>query len=73
MSNKNIIVTKASGVEDIYPAEKLRRSLAKSGASEQLIDPILHEIGAKLYNGIPTKQIYQTAFDLLKKGFPGII
>lgn len=68
MSNKNIIVTKASGIPDVYSPGKLRRSLAKSGAGEQMIDTILHEIGSKLYNGIPTKKIYQTAFDLLKKG-----
>ena len=66
MSNKNIIVTKASGVQDIYSVEKLRRSLAKSGASKQMIDTILHKIGSKLYNGIPTKKIYQAAFDLLR-------
>ena len=56
MINKNIIVTKAWGMEDVYSLEKLRRSLAKSGASEQMIDTILHEIGSKLYNGIPTKK-----------------
>ena len=64
---KNINVTKASGVPDIYSAEKLRRSLAKSGAGEQLIDNILYEIESILYDGIPTKQIYQAAFDILKK------
>jgi hypothetical protein len=68
MNNKNILVTKASGKPDVYSAEKLRRSLVKSGAGKQMIDSILQEISLKLYNGIPTKKIYQTAFDLLKKG-----
>ena len=67
MIKKNINVTKASGVQDIYSAEKLRRSLAKSGAGEELVDNILYKIESKLYDGISTKQIYQTAFDLLKK------
>lgn len=67
MIKNNINVIKASGVQDIYSAEKLRRSLAKSGAGEQLIDNILYKIESILYDGITTKQIYQTAFDLLKK------
>lgn len=67
MSNKNIIVTKVSGLQDIYSPEKLRRSLAKSGAGKELIDTIVSEIESKLYNGIPTKKIYRTAFGLLKK------
>jgi hypothetical protein len=71
MSNKNIFVTKASGIQDVYSAEKLRRSLSKSGASEQMIHAILHQIGSKLYNGIPTKEIYQAAFELLKKNSRG--
>ena len=67
MIKNNINVTKASGVQDIYSAEKLSRSLAKSVAGEQLIDNILYKIESILYDGITTKQIYQTAFDLLKK------
>ena len=67
MSNKDIIITKASGIADVYSAEKLRRSLAKSGAPDEMIVSILAEIGAKLYNGISTKKIYRLAFDLLKK------
>jgi hypothetical protein len=67
MNNKNIIVTKVSGLQDIYSAEKLRRSLAKSGASAEMVDDIVGEIESKLYNGIPTKKIYKMAFGLLKK------
>jgi hypothetical protein len=67
MSNKDIIIKKASGFADVYSEEKLRRSLAKSGASDEMIGTILTEIGSKLYNGISTKKIYQLAFDLLKK------
>jgi ATP cone domain len=67
MKNKNYIITKASGTQETFSAEKLKHSLAKSGANEATIDNILFEIQSKLYDGISTKKIYQTAFSLLKK------
>jgi Holliday junction resolvase len=67
MKNKNLVVTKMSGEKDVYTPEKLRQSLAKSGASETAIETILQAIEAKLYNGISTREIYRTAFRLLKK------
>lgn len=67
MNPKNIHVTKASGMPDVYSVEKLRRSLAKSGAGEQLIDTVIDTVESKLYDGITTKKIYQLAFELLKK------
>jgi hypothetical protein len=68
MKNKRIFITKASGVQDEYSSEKLRHSLAKSGADEATINNILSEIESTLYNGISTKKIYQAAFNMLKKG-----
>jgi hypothetical protein len=68
MKNKRIFITKASGVQDEYSSEKLRNSLAKSGADNATIDTILAEIETKLYDGISTKKIYQAAFNLLKRG-----
>lgn len=64
---KNVSITKASGNQEIFSSEKLRHSLAKSGANEITIDNILFEIESKLYEGISTKKIYQAAFALLKK------
>lgn len=54
-------------MSDVYSVEKLRRSLAKSGAGKQAIDHIVDVVETKLYNGISTKKIYQQAFDLLKQ------
>ncbi len=68
MKNKRIFITKASGIEDEYSSEKLRNSLAKSGADNATIDTILVEIESTLYSGISTKKIYQAAFNLLKRG-----
>jgi hypothetical protein len=68
MKNERIFITKASGVQDEYSSEKLRHSLAKSGANEATIDNILSEIESTLYDGISTKKIYQAAFNMLKRG-----
>jgi ATP cone domain len=67
MKHKNYIITKASGTQEAFSSEKLRQSLAKSGANEATIDNILSEIESSLYDGISTKKIYQAAFALLKK------
>jgi hypothetical protein len=67
MGNKNIIVTKASGMPDKFAEEKLRKSLLKSGAKDEVIDSIVATVKSKLYDGITTKKIYRLAFTLLKK------
>jgi ATP cone domain len=67
MQHKNVIITKASGTQETFSSEKLKHSLAKSGANEATIDNILSEIESILYDGISTKKIYQAAFNLLKR------
>ncbi len=62
-----ISITKASGVTVPFSADKLRHSLERAGASETETERIIEEIGSKLYEGIPTKKIYRTAFNLLKE------
>ncbi len=65
---KNIIIKKASGLQDVFSPDKLRASLKKSGADEITINNILAEIQSSLYNGISTKKIYEAAYSLLKRG-----
>ena len=67
MKKKNITVTKASGEKVLFSEERLINSLKRSGANEELINRILYEIEDLIYEGIPTKKIYQKAFSLLKK------
>src|SRR5688572_22822137 len=62
-----IYITKASGQQDEFSEEKIRKSLRRSGATEKDIDRIVTEVKAKLYNGITTKHIYRIAFGLLRK------
>ncbi len=45
---------------------KLRTSLKRSGADEDLVKQITNTIGDELYQGITTKEIYNRAFALLK-------
>lgn len=60
-------VVKHSGEIVEFNIEKLKSSLIKSGASTFVIDGILEAIQKQLYQCITTKQIYKTAFNLLKK------
>lgn len=60
-------VIKYSGDVVDFNIEKLRHSLAKSGASTDVINEILIKIEQQLFDGIRTKQIYKQAFALLKK------
>jgi hypothetical protein len=67
MKPAKIFVTKASGTEDVYSEEKLRHSLSRSGVGEKLINEIISEVSPRLFNGIPTREIYRLAFDILRK------
>ena len=59
-------VVKYSGDVVNFEESKLRRSLLKSGASENQVDNVLGQIVSQLYDGISTKKIYALAFELLK-------
>lgn len=62
-----ISIIKASGKEVFFNESKLKYSLKKSGASDEVIDLIVDVIKGLLYNGITTREIYKTAFRLLRK------
>lgn len=59
-------VTKFSGEIVNFDKDKLIHSLRKSGANEEAVFQVIHEIERELYEGIPTKKIYKLAFQLLK-------
>ena len=62
-----ILVKKHSGEEVIFSNESLKNSLLNSGASLTDAEKICASITKELYNGITTKELYQKAFDELKK------
>ncbi len=67
INNLNIEVVKHSGQRAIFSIEKLKASLRKSGAEEQLVNEISNLVRDELYQGISTNEIYHRAFALLKK------
>lgn len=62
-----IRVVKRNGEKATFDLEKIKQAMRFSGAGEVVSDKIAKEVEARIYDGIPTKKIYQLAFDLLKK------
>ncbi|MBW6491719.1 MAG: restriction endonuclease [Lentimicrobium sp.] len=64
--SSTISVRKSSGENQEFSEEKLYSSLKNSGASDEMIHNIINEIKKNLFEGIPTKNIYRKAFQLLR-------
>jgi len=67
MKSKVIRVTKMSGDQVLFDEEKLKRSLNRSGADEEVIAEVITKVKTELYDSMPTKEIYKLAFSYLKK------
>jgi hypothetical protein len=65
---KEFEIIKSTGIRTPFSLEKLRASLRRSGADKKLIDNIVKQVADELYDGITTREIYNRAFALLKKG-----
>ncbi|TJZ63485.1 restriction endonuclease [Sphingobacterium olei] len=59
-------VKKHSGELVSFDPDSLRNSLSRSGANDDEVDNVFKAINNELYDGIPTKKLYQLAFDFLK-------
>ncbi len=59
-------VVKADGTTENFDSLKLRSSLHKAGANDEVTVHIVDEISKGLYDGIPTEEIYRQAFALLR-------
>jgi len=66
MTHPQILVTKASGEEEPFSVEKLKRSLRNAGAGEAIIEKIVDETYKWIYHGVTTKKLYAHAFSLLR-------
>lgn len=62
-----IKVTKSSGAVVPFSLKKLRKSLHRAGATEQIIRDILAVIEQEIYPGVPTEFIYNRSFELLRE------
>ena len=60
-------IIKHSGDIVDFDESKLKRSLLKSGANENIVESVIQTIEKEIYEGISTKRIYKLAFSLLKK------
>lgn len=66
-NNKTIIIKKASGEEEIFDIEKLKKSLKNAGIKNEIITKIVNNIIEWVYTGVNTKKIYNRAFSMLRK------
>jgi len=64
--NNTINIVKHSGDVVPFNVDKLKDSLRRAQASEEIIQQIVAQIESAIYNGITTKKIYQMAFKMLK-------
>lgn len=58
-------VTKASGEKQSFNEEKLRVSIKRAGIPEMLHDQVINHIKTKLYDNIPTSEIYKHVIEFL--------
>ncbi|PHR48161.1 MAG: ATPase [Fluviicola sp.] len=56
-----------NGEKAKFDQSKLRTSLERSGANNLVVQKVIDEVKALLYEGMTTKEIYKTAFKLLRK------
>lgn len=66
MINSSLHVTKHSGERIAFDVDKLRQSLIQAGASPEITEHVTSKIIALLYDGIPTREIFRRAHQLLK-------
>jgi hypothetical protein len=64
---QGILITKMSGDQVYFDEEKLKKSLRRSKADEDIIAQVIEKIKKELYDTMPTKEIYRLAFSQLKK------
>jgi len=66
-NNEAILIKKASGEEEPFSIDKLKRSLLNAGAKEETTSEILKDIENWIYPGVTTKKIYTRAFSILHR------
>lgn len=71
LSEMSIYVVKASGLKEKYDPGKIRRSLLRSGASEETVTRVLRGVEGRLYDGITTRELYSIVQRLLE-GEPAV-
>lgn len=63
----NVDVVKANGMIEAFSEEKLRTSIRRAGVPQDQQDEVLDAVKSKLYNNIPTSEIYHHIIENLGK------
>jgi hypothetical protein len=63
---QGIYVTKMSGEKALFDEEKLRKSLKRSKAEDDIINRVIEKVKTELKDSISTREIYRMAFSLLR-------
>jgi hypothetical protein len=67
-----MFITKADGEREPFSIQKLLKSLARAGASDEAAKDIAHTIEGELRPGITTQEIYRRAFAHLREHRRGV-
>lgn len=61
------LIVKASGAAVYFDESKLLQSLGNAGASSELAQEVLEEVGQTLHEGMSTSKIYRKAYQILQR------
>jgi len=61
------LITKNSGEQEVFDSHKLDISLERSGAEKNVREQVIQKIESTLHDGMTTQEIYEHAFELLRK------
>ena len=64
---KQVLITKANGKQELFDRTKLLGSLLRAGATEEIAEELADHIVGELKDGMSTSQIYKHSFFLLNQ------
>jgi len=67
-----IKIRKASGELEEFNPEKVKAAILRAGGTPEIVDRVIKKLDKKLYNGIPTRDIYKITFGLLDREQPSL-
>ena len=66
-----ILVRKGDGSLEPLDYNKIRSALRRTGASGSLVSEVIDSLSSRVYQNMPTSEIYKMAFDALREIKPG--
>lgn len=62
-----VYVVKMDGEKELFDVNKLRASLRRAKAPQEMVDDIVEKVELELYDGMSTSNIYKRAYEILEK------